>query len=117
MFGSPFELAWYRSYKTTKRAIMIRLLHGGVVNADSKTGNNDKRYIATQKPIALMTEIIEQLTSKNDAIVDPFAGSGSTLLACERTGRTCTAIEIVPENVLTIISRWEEETGGTSCQA
>jgi DNA modification methylase len=96
--------------------MMIRLLHGGVVNADSKNGNNDKRYSSTQKPISLMAEIMEALTNKNDVILDPFAGAGSTLLACEKTGRTCIAIEIVPENVSIILSRWEEETGNTACQ-
>lgn len=117
MFGAPFELAWYKSTVTAKRSIMVRIQHGGVVNADSKNGNNDKRYHATQKPIVLMQEIIQQLTNANDIVLDPFAGSGTTLLACERLGRSCIAIEIDPENVKVILNRWSAETGGTPCQA
>lgn len=117
MFGAPFELAWYKSTATAKKSIMVRIQHGGVVNADSKNGNNDKRYHATQKPIVLMQEIIQQLTNTSDTILDPFAGSGTTLLACERLGRACIAVEIDPENVKIILNRWSAETGETPCQA
>jgi len=116
MFGSPFELAWYRSIKTNRKSIMVRIQHGGVVNADSVNGNNEKRYHATQKPIALMAEITELLTYKNDIVIDPFAGGGSTLLACERIDRSCIAIEIDPYNTETIISRWVAETGEIPCR-
>lgn len=116
MFGSPFELAWYKSAITTRKSIMVRIQHGGVVNADSESGNNDKRYHATQKPIVLMQEIIQAITNDTDTILDPFAGSGSTLLACERLGRACVAVEIDPRNVEIIINRWVGETGGEPCQ-
>jgi len=117
MFGSPFELAWYRSYITNRKSIMVRLLHGGVVNADSKEGNNEKRHHATQKPIELMREIIEMLAKKNDVILDPFAGSGATLLACERLGMKSISIEIDAANVEVILRRYEKESGVIPCQA
>lgn len=117
MFGSPFELAWYRSAVTTKKSIMIRLLHGGVVNADSVNGNNEKRYHATQKPIELMREIMELLVRKTDVILDPFAGSGTTMLACERLGIKSISIDIDPSNVEIILQRYEKETGVKPCQA
>ena len=115
MFGSPFELAWYRSQRTTRKAIMVRLQHGGVVNADSKTGNNDARYHPTQKPVALMQIILDALTNKTETILDPYAGVGSTLLACENTGNTCISIEIEPDNVAIILKRYEDKTGETPC--
>lgn len=115
MFGSPFELAWYRSVNTTRKAIMVRLLHGGVVNADSVNGNNEKRYHATQKPVALMERVIKELTLEGDTVADAFAGSGSTLLACERSNRNCIAIEIDPGNAAIILQRWTDETGGVPC--
>lgn len=111
MIGSPFELAWFISEHTEKKAIIKRILHGGVVNADSEKGNNEKRYISTQKPVALMEAILNDITIENDIIYDPFAGSGSTLLACEITNRKCITVEIEPENCSIIISRWEKLTG------
>jgi DNA modification methylase len=110
MFGSPFELAWYRSINTARKAIMIRVLHGGVVNADSKNGNNEKRFHPTQKPIAVMEQIIDALTKEDDIVFDPFSGSGSTLLACENKGRTCLAMEIVPDYVAITLQRWQNKT-------
>jgi DNA modification methylase len=117
MFGSPFELAWYRSVNTTKKAIMVRILHGGVVNADSTEGNNEKRLHTTQKPVALMQAVLEALTMPEDVILDPFAGSGSTLFACEATNRSCIAIEIEPDYVAVILQRWYEKTGEKPCMA
>lgn len=111
MIGSPFELAWFRSVNTTKKSIMIRVLHGGVVNADSNKGNNEKRYHSTQKPVALMEKIVQSLTNKSEVILDPFAGSGSTLLACDNIGRKCLAMEIDPCYVAVILHRWGDATG------
>lgn len=111
MFGSPFELAWYRSVNTTRSAIMIRVLHGGVVNADSKNGNNEKRLHATQKPVAVMERIVNELTQIGDVVLDPFVGSGSTLLACESLGRKCVAMEINSYYVAITLQRWLDKTG------
>jgi DNA modification methylase len=111
MFGSPFELAWYRSINTTRKAIMIRVLHGGVINADSENGNNEKRFHPTQKPIAVMEQIIDALIREDDIVFDPFSGSGSTLLACENKNRKCLAMEIVPEYVAITLQRWQNKTG------
>jgi hypothetical protein len=115
MFGSPFELAWYKSCHTNKRAIMVRVQHGGVVNADSKTGNNQKRLVATQKPIALMVSVLDAMVKEDEVILDPFAGSGTTLLACEKTGRSCIALDIEPENISIILHRYEQTTGDQPC--
>ena len=96
MIGSSFELAWFRSKKTNMKTLMIRVLHGGVINADSKTGNNEKRVHPTQKPVEVMTRIIEKLTHPGDLILDPFCGSGTTGVACVQTGRRFIGIEIDP---------------------
>jgi len=110
MIGSPFELAWFISQHTTRKAIIKRILHGGVVNADSIDGNNEKRYHPTQKPVILFQSIIEDLTKENEIIYDPFAGSGTALLACELSNRKCRAVEIDPEYCAIIVSRWEKMT-------
>lgn len=116
MLGSPFELGWYRSAKTSKKAIMIRVQHGGVVNADSTTGNNSKRHHPTQKPVSVMQQILIELTEIGNTILDPFSGSGSTLLACEKTGRKCIAVEMDPNYVRVILERFYNETGIMPCQ-
>ncbi len=106
MIGSPFELAWYRSINTTRKALMVRVLHGGVVNADSIIGNNEKRLHSTQKPITVMEQVIDAITKKNDVIIDPFSGVGTTLLACEVSGRISLSMEIDPDYVAVILERW-----------
>ena len=118
MFGSPFELAWFRSANTNKKGIMIRVLHGGVVNADSIEGNNEKRLHATQKPVSVMRKIIEIMTLPRDVIFDPFVGSGSTLLAChDNQDRKCLAIEIDPKYVAVTLERWHKKSGNKPCLA
>ena len=47
-------------------------------------------------------------------MLDPFGGSGSTLIACEKTGRSARVIELDPKYVDTIILRWQEFSGGTA---
>ena len=97
MFGSSFELAWYRSSHTKAKTKMIRVLHGGVINADSKHGNNEKRLHPTQKPVVLMERIIEAFTRPGDTILDPFMGSGTTGVACVNLRRGFIGIEINEE--------------------
>jgi len=115
MFGSPFELAWYKSSNTNTKSIMVRVQHGGVINADSEYGNNDKRYHPTQKPVAVLYKAIEKIAPNSRLILDPFAGVGSTLLACERLKIPSVSIEIDPEYVAIILHRYEKETGVIPC--
>jgi site-specific DNA-methyltransferase (adenine-specific) len=65
----------------------------------------------TMKPIALCERAINNSSRKNDAIFDPFAGSGSTLIACQQTERICYAIELDPIYIDLVIQRWENLTG------
>ena len=66
----------------------------------------------TQKPIECMKRPIVNNSDKGDWVYDPFSGSGTTLIACEKTGRKCLAIELSPNYCDAIIRRWESETGG-----
>jgi len=63
------------------------------------------------KPLELMQIPIRNSTKKNMIVFDPFLGSGSTLIACEQTGRVCYGMEIDPGYVDVIIQRWENFTG------
>ena len=65
----------------------------------------------TIKPVRLVADAILDCSARGDIILDPFLGSGSTLIAAERTGRRCYGIEIDPLYVDTIIRRWQAYTG------
>ncbi len=65
----------------------------------------------TPKPVALLEEIIKAAAPGRGVILDPFAGSGATLIAAERTGRTCSAAELEPRYCDIVVARWEALTG------
>jgi DNA modification methylase len=65
----------------------------------------------TVKPVALVAEAIMDCTSRGDIVLDPFLGSGTTLIAAERTSRVCYGIELDPQYVDTIVRRWQAITG------
>jgi len=93
MIGSPFELAW-NNQNIFK---ILRLQHGGVINADSVYGNNAERVHPTQKPIALMKWCIKLFSNPDDVIFDPFMGSGTTGIAAWQLGRRFIGCEIDPK--------------------
>lgn len=65
----------------------------------------------TMKPIALIAIMITNSSQEGDVIYEPFAGSGTALIACERLNRRCHAVEITPRFADVILRRWEVETG------
>lgn len=69
------------------------------------------RLHPTMKPVALVANAILDGTLEGMSVLDPFGGSGTTLIACEQTGRSCFMMEIDPHYCDVIIRRWEEFTG------
>jgi DNA modification methylase len=65
----------------------------------------------TVKPVALIADALLDCSARGDVVLDSFLGSGSTLLAAERIGRVCHAIELEPRYVDLAIRRWERYTG------
>ena len=65
----------------------------------------------TEKPVELFTRPIRKHTNVGDIVFEPFSGSGSQIIAAERTGRRCRALEISPPFVDVAIRRWEKATG------
>jgi hypothetical protein len=65
----------------------------------------------TVKPVALVADAIMDCSARGDIVLDPFLGSGTTIIAAERTGRICYGIELDPVYVDTIIRRWQQFTG------
>ena len=71
----------------------------------------------TVKPVALIADAILDCSARGDIVLDPFLGSGSTLIAAERVGRICHGIEIDPLYVDAAIRRWQRFTGDSAIHA
>lgn len=69
---------------------------------------------AAVKPLAIVLDVIQRVSPDDASIYDPFMGSGTTLIACERLARRCYGIEIEPRYCDVILARWEAETGETA---
>jgi DNA modification methylase len=68
----------------------------------------------TQKPVECMKRPIENNSSPGQAVYEPFSGSGTTIIAAEITGRSCHAIELMPQYVDVAVERWQAFTGETA---
>jgi DNA modification methylase len=68
----------------------------------------------TMKPLPLMERAIANSSRSGDLVLDLFAGSGSTLIACERTGRRCAALELDPRYADVVLARWERFAGSVA---
>ena len=82
-----------------------------IMHRASETGHG------TQKPIECMKRPIENNSKAGDAIYEPFAGSFTTGIACEMTGRRCLAIELSPNYVDVGVLRWQHLSGKTAIHA
>ena len=68
----------------------------------------------TVKPIGMFADAILDVTRRGDIVLDPFLGSGTTLMACERTGRRCHGLELDPLYVDVIVRRWQAYSGASA---
>jgi len=110
-FSSDYEVAlvWHRGAELCGKRI------GSVwtVNKDAAA-----TYVhPTQKPVALAVEAIDKTTKANAIVLDLFGGSGSTLIACEKTGRHARLMELDPKYCDVIIKRWQDFTGKQAIHA
>ena len=71
----------------------------------------------TMKPVALVERAIRNSSKSRDIVLDPFGGSGTTMIACENTGRRARLIELDPKYVDVIVTRWQSLTGGVATHA
>ena len=65
----------------------------------------------TMKPVALIEKAVLNSSRRGETVLDPFTGSGSTLIACEKTGRKARLMELEPKYCDVIIQRWQQFTG------
>jgi DNA modification methylase len=98
-----FELCWSRR----ERNKMCWLQWGGFKNKEK----GEDRLHTTQKPVALALWFFENWGNGLVCVVDLFGGSGSTLIACEKTARDCRMMELDPKYCDVIIKRWQDFTG------
>ena len=104
MIGNDFEICW--SKERHKKATFWKRW----VGFDS-IERGQKRVHPTQKPVDLHCWVFDQWGKPNDIVVDLFGGSGSTLIACEKTNRIARLMELDPKYCDVIVKRWEEFTG------
>lgn len=76
------------------------------------SGRADLELHPTVKPVALIADAIRDCSNRKGIVLDPFGGSGSTLIAAHRTGRKARLIELDPHYADTIVRRWQDLTGG-----
>ena len=99
------EMAWTNIPKSSR---LFKYTWAGMRQEDMK--NKEKRVHPTQKPVGLNVWAMEKLNLGN-AILDLFLGSGSTLIAAQKTGRKCYGMELDPKYCDVIVKRWEDFTG------
>jgi DNA modification methylase len=102
---SDCELAW-----TSIKGVAVKK-YKCTWNGMIREGESEKRIHPTQKPLKICKEILNDYSKKNDKILDLFLGSGSTLIACEKTNRICYGMELDTKYCDVIIERWEQFTG------
>ena len=76
----------------------------------NKPAKNDLH--PTMKPVELVERAVRNSSKSRDIVLDPFGGSGTTLIACEKLGRRARLIELDPKYADVIVRRWQDYTGG-----
>ncbi len=107
-FGSNFgdaELAW------TSGEGRIRLFRHQWIGLMKASERGERRVHPTQKPVALAEWCFNEFGDSGDVVLDLFLGSGSTLIACENTGRVCLGMEISEPYCDIIVRRWQNFVG------
>ncbi len=100
---SEAELAWVNQNK-----IQIKIFRH-IWNGMIREGEKEDRIHPTQKPLVLFRDLLTGFECLN--ILDPFGGSGTTMIACEQLRRRCRMMEISPAYCDVIVARWEKLTG------
>ena len=102
--GNHFEMLWSQN---KHRRYIIRYLWSGFTARNKDT----KRVHPTEKPVEVLSSVLESYSKPDWTIVDLFGGSGSTLIACEKTSRQCRMMELDAKYCDVIITRWQDFTG------
>lgn len=98
----------YRTWSKKDLVEFMESIRTDIIRIDKPSKNADHPTI---KPPSLVADGIQNSSQPGELVLDPFGGSGSTLIACEQTDRKCYTLEIDPVYVEVIIQRWEKLTG------
>ena len=120
LYRSKHELIFVYKYGTAPHVNNVKL----GVNGRNRTnvwdypgvntfgGNRDDLLLhPTVKNVEMVVDAILDVTRPKDIVLDSFLGSGTTLIACEKTGRVCRGIELEPKYIDVTIKRWQKMTG------
>lgn len=99
------ELAWTNVAR--KSVVKYDIEYNGLI------GKEKERFHPTQKPVKLFAQIIDDYTDVGAVILDPYGGSGTTLIAAEQSGRIARLIDREPKYVATMLERWSVLSGET----
>lgn len=102
-FGASFELCWSKKKHSQDIVRFTR--------PTSFWRGDESSVHPTQKPVQVNNWFFDRWGKDAKLIVDLFLGSGSTLIACEKTNRKCYGMEIDPQYCDVIVDRWEKYTG------
>lgn len=97
-----------------KRVDCYHYTWSGMVRKGDRRVELAERVHPTQKPVGLLAQLIEDYTERGDTVLDLYGGSGSTLIACEETGRKCLMMELSPDYVQIIQQRYYAYISGES---
>lgn len=106
---SDAELMWTNLSNRTNVKI-YRHVWDGLTRAGNRKTELKERVHPTQKPVGLLSNIIKDYSKENHTVLDPYLGSGSTLIACEQTNRVCYGMELDPSYISIILDRWSNYT-------
>ena len=117
MYQQCYELIWFFANSPKSSALGGHITGertvNGVPNIWRVGRESSKREHGAQKPIELFSVPVTYGVDEGGIVMDLFLGSGTTIIACERLGRKCRAVEISPAYVAVAIQRWVDVTGGT----
>src|SRR5680860_443162 len=108
-YQRAYEPIWYGWREGAKRQYLGGRDQSDVWQIDRPSDND---LHPTMKPLALVERALENSSQAGDIVLDLFLGSGSTLVAAERTGRTCYALELDQHYASLALARWEAFSGG-----
>lgn len=97
-----------RTFVVSGQNLTVEAYDGSVIRVEKPARNAEH---PTMKPVALILEMLENSTRRGDRVLDLFGGSGSTLIACHRSGRVARLMELDPRFCDVIVDRWQVFTG------
>lgn len=114
VMNSSFEFVVLLSKENNSRAFGTNNFRGTVSNVYQSHIQNSNEYSGIHSatfPVAFAEHFINSFSNKDELVLDLFGGTGTTLIAAQRTSRLCYMMELSPSYVDVIVERWQKETG------